>query len=65
MGIAGPTSEYDWQYYTSNQTGLGDRPVFWPRGKVLGGSSAVNGRIPLHDVQARDLTDGRSLQVYT
>jgi choline dehydrogenase len=43
MGIAGPTSEYDWQLYTSNQTGLGDRPVFWPRGKLLGGSSAVNG----------------------
>lgn len=42
IGIAGPTSEYDWHYYTSNQTSLG-RPVFWPRGKVLGGSSAVNG----------------------
>ncbi|KAK9893997.1 GMC oxidoreductase [Cystobasidium minutum MCA 4210] len=43
IGIAGPTSDYDWHFYTSNQTGLGNRPVFWPRGKVLGGSSAVNG----------------------
>lgn len=47
MGIAGPTSDYDWHYYTSNQTGLGNRPVFWPRGKVLGGSSAVNGESSL------------------
>lgn len=44
-GVAYPGSDYDWGYYTSNQTDLGNRPVFWPRGKVLGGSSAVNGAV--------------------
>lgn len=33
----------DWQYKTTNQQGLGGRSVPWPRGKVLGGSSAING----------------------
>lgn len=42
-GIAYPSSPYDWGYYTSNQTDLDSREVFWPRGKLLGGSSAVNG----------------------
>lgn len=42
-GIAGPTSDYDWHFYTANQTSLGNRPIYWPRGKLLGGSSAVNG----------------------
>ncbi|KAL8277589.1 hypothetical protein RQP46_010021 [Phenoliferia psychrophenolica] len=42
-GIATLTSEYDWHYETTNQSGLNEREIFWPRGKVLGGSSAVNG----------------------
>ncbi|KAJ8078017.1 hypothetical protein PM082_000219 [Marasmius tenuissimus] len=36
-------SEYDWSYPTTSQAHLGDRAVTWPRGKVLGGSSAING----------------------
>ncbi|THU97989.1 hypothetical protein K435DRAFT_796077 [Dendrothele bispora CBS 962.96] len=36
-------SEYDWAYKTSSQSGMNGRQLDWPRGKVLGGSSAVNG----------------------
>ncbi|KAG7098258.1 hypothetical protein E1B28_000220 [Marasmius oreades] len=36
-------SEYDWSYETTSQTNLGGLAVTWPRGKVLGGSSAING----------------------
>ncbi|KAG8963520.1 hypothetical protein FRC00_006079 [Tulasnella sp. 408] len=35
-------TQYDWQYLTSPQTNLNNRNVSWPRGKVLGGSSAIN-----------------------
>ncbi|GAA6053831.1 hypothetical protein JCM3770_004740 [Rhodotorula araucariae] len=42
-GIANADSPYDWQYSTEPQAGLNGRSVFWPRGKILGGSSAVNG----------------------
>ncbi|TNY22372.1 GMC oxidoreductase [Rhodotorula diobovata] len=42
-GIANVDSIYDWQYVTEPQDGLDGRGVFWPRGKILGGSSAVNG----------------------
>lgn len=34
--------EYDWAFFTTPQKDLGGRPVFSPRGKVLGGSSAIN-----------------------
>ncbi|TFK37403.1 alcohol oxidase [Crucibulum laeve] len=34
---------YDWQYSTAPQSNAGGRNLPWPRGKVLGGSSAVNG----------------------
>ncbi|WFD20186.1 hypothetical protein MCAP1_002430 [Malassezia caprae] len=33
----------DWQYQTVNQNYLNGKPSTWPRGKVLGGSSAING----------------------
>ncbi|SOV07917.1 related to Glucose oxidase [Ustilago sp. UG-2017a] len=36
-------TEYDWQFTTSPQPGLSGRSAPWPRGKVLGGSSAING----------------------
>ncbi|MGQ7843753.1 GMC family oxidoreductase [Granulosicoccus sp. 3-233] len=34
---------YDWCYKTSPVPGLNDKAINWPRGKVLGGSSALNG----------------------
>lgn len=36
-------TERDWQYWTVPQVGLDNRQVVWNRGKVLGGSSAING----------------------
>ncbi|MCF8469113.1 MAG: choline dehydrogenase [Sneathiella sp.] len=32
-----------WQFYTEPQEHLNNRKIYWPRGKVLGGSSAING----------------------
>src|SRR5207244_3427375 len=33
----------NWCYETEPDPGAADRRVFWPRGKVLGGSSSING----------------------
>ncbi|MDE0254746.1 MAG: GMC family oxidoreductase N-terminal domain-containing protein, partial [Rhodospirillaceae bacterium] len=33
----------DWCYRTDSDPGLNGRTLDWPRGKVLGGSSAING----------------------
>ncbi|MGH3170717.1 MAG: GMC family oxidoreductase [Trebonia sp.] len=38
-------SEYDWNYVTVPQERADDRAVYWPRGRVLGGSSAINAMI--------------------
>ncbi|KAF8962403.1 hypothetical protein BDZ97DRAFT_1824884 [Flammula alnicola] len=35
-------TDYDWQHVTVPQTNLSGRTIGWPRGKVLGGSSAMN-----------------------
>jgi choline dehydrogenase len=36
---------YDWNYQTVPQQRAGDRSIYWPRGRVLGGSSAINAMI--------------------
>jgi choline dehydrogenase len=38
-------SRYDWGYETVPQPHLQHRRLYWPRGKVLGGSSAINAMI--------------------
>ncbi len=35
----------DWMYRTEPEAGLGGRSLIYPRGKVLGGSSSINGMI--------------------
>ncbi|MGR3914501.1 MAG: GMC family oxidoreductase N-terminal domain-containing protein, partial [Gammaproteobacteria bacterium] len=35
--------KFDWCYVTEREPGLHGRRIKWPRGKVLGGSSALNG----------------------
>jgi len=35
-------TRYDWDYTTVSQPGLAGRELYWPRGKTLGGSSAIN-----------------------
>ena len=43
----------DWLYRTEPDAGLGGRSLIYPRGKVLGGSSSINGMIYMRG-QARD-----------
>lgn len=38
-------TEVDWAYLTEPEPGLDGRQIYHPRGKVLGGSSAINGMI--------------------
>jgi choline dehydrogenase len=38
-------AKYDWRYYTEAEPGLGGRRLHTPRGKVLGGSSSINGLV--------------------
>ena len=35
-------SEVDWDYLTEPQKQLDGREIYWPRGKMLGGSSSMN-----------------------
>jgi choline dehydrogenase len=37
--------KYDWRYYTEPEPGLGGRRLHTPRGKLLGGSSSINGLV--------------------
>jgi choline dehydrogenase len=43
----------DWLYRTEPDAGLGGRSLIYPRGKVLGGSSSINGMIYMRG-QSRD-----------
>ena len=43
----------DWCYQTTPQTGLNGRQLNYPRGRVLGGSSSINGMIYMRG-QAED-----------
>ncbi|KAI0348729.1 hypothetical protein OH77DRAFT_1382974, partial [Trametes cingulata] len=42
-GLPGASTAYDWQHATVKQPNANNRALPWPRGKVLGGSSAMNG----------------------
>ncbi|MEM9621068.1 MAG: GMC family oxidoreductase N-terminal domain-containing protein [Pseudomonadota bacterium] len=46
----------DWGYTTNPEPQLNERAIYWPRGKVLGGSSAINGMIYIRGVP-RDYAD--------
>lgn len=47
IGIAKivPNPDYVWQFHTEAQAGLKGQQVYWPRGRLPGGSSSVNGMI--------------------
>lgn len=34
--------ENDWNYYTTAQEHVANRELYWPRGKLIGGSSSIN-----------------------
>ena len=50
----------DWCYKTQPDKGLNGRQLDWPRGKVLGGSSSLNGLLYVRG-QARDFDHWRQL----
>jgi choline dehydrogenase len=50
----------NWCYETEPDPGAGGRRVFWPRGKVLGGSSSINGMVYIRG-QAEDFDHWRQL----
>jgi len=40
-----PNEKINWGYYTEKESHLNNRELFWPRGKVVGGSSSINGMV--------------------
>jgi choline dehydrogenase len=36
---------HDWDYYTEPQVSVNNRKMYWPRGKVIGGSGSMNAMI--------------------
>lgn len=39
------STKYNWCFYTDPDPNMNGRRIYWPRGKTLGGSSAINGLI--------------------
>jgi choline dehydrogenase len=58
FAIGNPRS--DWMFRTQPQPGLGGRAIAYPRGKVIGGSSAINAMIYMRG-QAADYDGWRQL----
>jgi choline dehydrogenase len=50
----------NWGFYTEPEPRLNNRTIFWPRGRVLGGSSSINGSAYLRG-QAEDYDHWRRL----
>jgi choline dehydrogenase len=50
---------YNWMYEADSDPGLDNRRAFWPRGKVLGGSSSINAMIYVRG-QPGDFDDWRA-----
>ena len=50
----------NWCYETEPDEGAAGRRIFWPRGKVLGGSSSINGMVYIRG-QAEDFDHWRQL----
>lgn len=53
-------SKYNWRYFTLPEPGLDGRRVHCPRGKVLGGSSSINGLVYMRG-HARDFDEWEEL----
>src|SRR3984885_925871 len=53
-------SKADWNYTTEAQTNLHGRKLYWPRGKVIGGSSSINAMIYIRG-NRRDYDDWEQL----
>ncbi|WP_262694848.1 GMC family oxidoreductase [Kordiimonas aquimaris] len=55
-----PPNPMNWNYWTEPQKHLNNRKLYWPRGKVMGGSSAINGMIYIRG-HARDYDEWAQL----
>ena len=53
-------TDFNWAYETEGQPWLNNRCLYWPRGKALGGSSAINGMVYIRG-HARDYDYWRQL----
>ncbi len=66
LTVALLNKKISWAYFTEPQVHMDDRRLFWPRGRVLGGSSAINGLVYVrgnasdYDGWAADGLDGWS-----
>lgn len=45
MAMLFKSERYNWRYHTEPVPTLNNRQLYWPRGKTLGGSSAINGMV--------------------
>ncbi len=50
----------NWKYQTAPSPGLGGRTMYWPRGRVVGGSSSINALVYCRGMPA-DFEDWRAL----
>jgi choline dehydrogenase len=50
----------NWRYWTEPESGLKDRKIYWPRGKVLGGCSSIHGMVHMRG-HAEDYNDWQRL----
>lgn len=41
-------TKHDWDYYTVEQPSLASRRLYWPRGRVIGGSTSLNAMMYHH-----------------
>ena len=55
-----PGARMNWHYETEGQRHLDNRRLYWPRGKVLGGSSSINAMLYIRG-HARDYDHWRQL----
>lgn len=51
---------YNWYFDTEEEPEMESRPMYWPRGKVLGGSSSINGIVYIRG-HAKDYDEWESL----
>ena len=58
-GISFHDRNVNWRLSTEAEPGLNGRKLYWPRGRVLGGSSSINALV-YHRVIAADYVRGQS-----
>ena len=61
-GVNFRARRHNWFYWTAPEAHLGGRQIFWPRGKVLGGSSTINGMVYIRG-HASDFDGWRQLDL--